>query len=63
MSNQLSLFEESRKRQYKAFYDDFYKGVAERYQNSLRDKQINKHERISILINKEKDVRNKAQSI
>lgn len=50
MANQLSLFEESHKRRYKAFYDDFYKGVAERYQNKLRDKQINKHERISILI-------------
>ncbi len=50
MSNQLSIFEESRKRRYKAFYDDFYKGVAERYQKKLRDEQINKHERISILI-------------
>ena len=51
MSNQLSLFEESRKRRYKAFYDDFYKGVRERYERERRAKQINKYERISILIN------------
>lgn len=50
MSNQLNLFKESRKRRYKAFYNDFYKGVKERYERERREKQINKQERISILI-------------
>ncbi len=50
MGTQLNLFKESHKGRYKAFYDDFYKGVAERYQKQLRDKQKSKCQRISILI-------------
>ena len=50
MQNQLNLFKESHKRRYKAFYDDFYKGVRERYHEQLKAEQNDKHERISILI-------------
>ena len=49
MSKQLSLFEENHKRRYKAFYDNFYKGVKERYQKELRAAKINKQVRISII--------------
>jgi len=50
MSNQLNIFEETRKDRYKEFYNNFYKGVAERYAKERRDKVKSKRERISIRI-------------
>ena len=52
MSNQINMFAEVDKARYRAYYNNFYKGVKERYQKELREAKTIKFKTISILINK-----------
>jgi len=50
MEGQLNIFKENQKNRYKAFYNDFYKGVKERYKESMREFKNDKEAAVSISI-------------
>jgi hypothetical protein len=50
MGNQLNIFEENQKRSYKDFYNNFYKGVKERYKSEAIEFKRRKGVAISISI-------------
>ena len=50
MGKQLDIFEQEKSSKYKIYYDNFYRGVSERFEKENYELKVRKYENISISI-------------